>query len=69
MEGDVSALTNCGGFDDVFAKTELSHLGLLPELARAQEVRRDLPTAYPHEPHAECHVWAVWRLEGFEEVA
>ncbi len=60
--GGVSALTNCGGFDGVFAKAELSHLGLLRDLGRAYEVQRGLHTTYPHEPHAECHVWAIWRL-------
>ena len=58
---DVSALTNCGGFDDVFAKAELSPLGLLTDLGRAYEIQRGLPTAYPYEAHAECHVWAIWR--------
>ena len=60
--GDVSALTNCGGFDEVFAKTELSDLGLLRDLGRAYEVQRGLRTAYPYEPHAQCHVWGIWRL-------
>jgi hypothetical protein len=64
VHGDVSALTNCGGFDDVFAKAELSPLGLLPELSRACEVREALRAAYPHERHAECHVWAIWRDAG-----
>ena len=59
---DVSALTNCGGFDEVFAKTELSDLGLLLDLARAYEVQRGLRAAYPSEPHAQCHVWGIWRL-------
>jgi hypothetical protein len=62
VTGDVSALTNCGGFDDVFAKAELSHLGLLTDLERANQVQRDLRKAYPYESHADCHVWALWRL-------
>ena len=61
VHGDVSALTNCGGFDDVFAKAELSPLGLVSELDRAYEIQRDLRTRYPYEPHAECDVWAIWR--------
>ena len=60
--GDVSALTNCGGFDEVFGKAELSDLGLLLDLDRAYEVQRALRTVYPHESHARCHVWGVWRL-------
>jgi hypothetical protein len=61
VQGDVSALTNCGGFDDVFAREELSPLGLLTHLRRANDVRHGLRAAYPNEPHAECHVWAIWR--------
>lgn len=63
VSGDVSALTNCGGFDEVVAKAEISDLGLLRDLGRAYEVQRGLRTKYPDEPHAECHVWAIWRLE------
>jgi hypothetical protein len=59
--GDVSALTNCGGFEDVFGKEEISELGLLRDVVRAYEVQLGLRTAYPNEPHAECHVWAIWR--------
>ena len=60
--GDVSALTNCGGFDQVFAKAEVSDLGLLRDLGRAYEIQRGLRTAYPAEHHAQCQVWAIWRL-------
>jgi hypothetical protein len=60
--GDVSALTNCGGFDEVFAKAEVSDLGLVRDLERAYEIQRGLRTAYPAERHAQCQVWAIWRL-------
>lgn len=63
IHGDVSALTNCGGFDGVFQKSELSDLGLVRTLGRADEIQRRLRMTYPSESHAECHVWAVWRLE------
>ena len=63
IHGDISALSNCGGFEDVFAGSELSEHGLLPELPRAYEVRLGLSTAYPDESHARCDVWAIWRLE------
>jgi hypothetical protein len=62
VRGDVSALTNCGGFDQVFGKEEISELGLLRDLGRAYEVQRGLRSAYPYEHHAECHVWAIWRF-------
>lgn len=61
VHGDVSALTNCGGYPAIFAAAELNAVGLLDELARADAVRRALLDAYPGEPHAACDVWAVWR--------
>ncbi len=56
-----SALTNCGGFPDVFASSELSSCGLLPGLDRAREVQCLLRSRYPEEHHANCHVWAIFR--------
>jgi hypothetical protein len=67
VRGDVSALTNCGGFEDVFAREELSPLGLLTDLRRANDVRHGLRAAYPTESHAECHVWAIWREDLFSK--
>jgi hypothetical protein len=61
IHGDISALTNCGGFDGVFQNAELSELGLLSDLSRARQVQADLRVQYPNEPHAQCHVWAIWR--------
>ena len=61
IHGDVSALTNCGGFKEVFAAGELSARGLLTDLDRAREVQRGLRALSPPQSHAECHVWAVWR--------
>jgi hypothetical protein len=68
VHGDVSALTNCGGFPEVFAGGELNMLGLLSDLSRADDVRRELRSAYPLEPHAACDVWALWRLRSSEAV-
>jgi hypothetical protein len=56
-----SALTNCGGFPLAFANDELTPHGLLPSLERARDVQRALRQHYPSEPHADCHVWAVFR--------
>ena len=61
VHGDISALTNCGGFEGVFLNSELSDLGLLTDLGRALEVQASLRVRYPEEPHAECHLWAIWR--------
>jgi hypothetical protein len=57
----VSALTNCGGFPRAFAETELSARGLLGSLTRAREVQQKLRVEYSDEPHAHCHVWAIFR--------
>jgi hypothetical protein len=56
----ISALTNCGGFPEVFKNFELSSKGLLTSWPRALEVQSELRRKYP-EDHAECHVWAILR--------
>jgi len=61
VEGGVSALTNCGGFPDVFRNNELSPKGLLNSRARAIEVQEKLRQLHPDEHHADCHVWAIAR--------
>jgi hypothetical protein len=61
VEGGASALTNCGGFPDVFANSELSPKGLLTSHARAIEVQAGLRAKHPEEHHADCHVWAISR--------
>jgi hypothetical protein len=61
VQGSASALTNCGGFPDVFDNAELSSAGLLTSLDRAREVQARLRARYPLEPHADCHVWAIFR--------
>jgi hypothetical protein len=61
-ECSVSALTNCGGFPDVFANSELSTFGLLPNFERAAEVQKMLHAQHPEEHHANCHAWALFRL-------
>lgn len=58
-----SALVNCGGFPDIFSNGELSEVGLIPNLSRAKEIERLLREKYPEERHADCNIWALWRLE------
>lgn len=60
----MSALTNCGGFDRAFLGSELSPQGLLTDLARAYEIGCALRANYPTEDHADCVVWAIWRMRG-----
>ena len=33
------------------------------ELRQAKEVQKRLLQHYPEEPHADCALWAIWRLE------
>lgn len=60
----VSALTNCGGFPDVFSNAELSANGLIRTFDRAVEIQRDLKRIHPEEHHADCNIWAVFKWEG-----
>ena len=60
----ISALTNCGsGFPLVLVDTEITACGLIGTFERAKEIQRDLPRAYPHEPHANCSLWAIFRAK------
>ena len=61
VEGSASALSNCGGFPEVSAPSELSSHGLLITHIRASEVQADLRTLYPNDHHANCHIWAIFR--------
>jgi len=61
VQASASALTNCGGFPDVFENSELSPKGLLTSCSRALEVQSALRRKHPDEPHADCHVWAILR--------
>lgn len=63
IEGSTSALTNCGGFPDVFSNSELSEKGLLRSHERARDVQAKLRSQNPHEPHANCHLWAIFRSD------
>lgn len=59
--GGASALTNCGGFPKAFSNEELTDKGLLAARNRAFAVRDALRLFYAEEPHADCHVWAIFR--------
>jgi hypothetical protein len=61
VHAGASALTNCGGFPDVFDNRELSFKGLLTSHARASEVQSELRAKHPGEHHANCHRWAIFR--------
>lgn len=61
VESSVSALTNCGGFPRAFSNDELSEKGLLRSRERGRQVQADMRVEYPHDPHANCHLWAIFR--------
>lgn len=63
VEGFNSALSNCGGFPDVFSNQELNNYGLLSSHERAIEVQSALLKLHPDEPHANCHAWAIFRKD------
>ena len=58
----ISALTNCGGFPEAFSNEELNSHGLISQFERASEVKRLLIEKYPEEAHADCEMYAIWRL-------
>ena len=58
----ISALVNCGGFPDAFSNDELNTFGLISQFDRAYEVKQLLAEKYPKEAHAQCELYAIWRL-------
>ncbi len=65
----ISALTNCGGFPDVFRNDELNRFGLIDSFDRARQVRSALAERHPEEAHAQCEMYAIWRLRESEQDA
>lgn len=61
----ISALTNCGGFPDAFSNDDLNPFGLITEFTRAVEVQRLLKEKYPDDDHADCELYAIWRLKEY----
>jgi hypothetical protein len=58
----ISALTNCGGFDKTFSSSDLSRYGLIEDFSKAKAVQLRLEENYPDESHANCTLWAIWRM-------
>lgn len=57
----ISALTNCGGFDETFLPTELNQFGLIEDYSKAYEIKSKLLENNPEEEHANTNVIAIWR--------
>jgi hypothetical protein len=63
VHGDISALTNCGGFDNTFLPRDLNEYGLISTYKKAYTIKEGLIKNNPDEPHATCYVWAIWRIK------
>ena len=57
----ISALTNCGGFDETFLPQDLNNKGLIDDFAKAFDIKKRLLENNPEEHHADTNVIAVWR--------
>ncbi len=58
---DISALTNCGGFDESFTSSDINEKGLIFDFTRAYDIRKSLLENNPLEHHADTNVIAIWR--------
>ena len=61
----ISALTNCGGFDETFSPSEVNTNGLIDDYERAYDIKEKLLINNPDEHHADTNVIAVWRHRTF----
>jgi hypothetical protein len=57
----ISALTNCGGFDETFLPSEMNSKGLIDDFEKAYYIKEKLLINNPEEHHADTNVIAVWR--------
>ncbi len=60
-DGNISALTNCGGFDESFLPSDLNEFGLISDWTLAKKIQADLIEHNPEEHHADCYLYEVWR--------
>jgi hypothetical protein len=58
---NISALTNCGGFDETFLPNDLNEKGLISDFSKAYDIKKRLLENNPDEDHADTNVIAVWR--------
>ncbi len=57
----VSALTNCGGFNETFLPSDLNNKGLIDDYTKAYDIKKRLLENNPEEHHADTNVIAIWR--------
>lgn len=60
-EGNISALTNCGGFDETFSPTDLNQYGLVSNFEKVKIIQTELPKNNPESHHADCYLYEIWR--------
>jgi len=58
---EVSALTNCGGFEESFSPEDLNAFGLINTFDDAYKIANCLYKNHPDEHHTETNVIAIWR--------
>jgi hypothetical protein len=58
----MSAINNCGGFEEAFQTSDISEVGLFSTYDFAREVQKRLRQFYPSEIHADCELWAIWKM-------
>lgn len=61
QEFSISALSNCGGFDETFTGADLNEKGLISQFEKAYDIKKRLRENNPGEDHANTNVIAVWR--------
>jgi hypothetical protein len=61
IRGDISALSNCGGFEESFLSKDLNHLGLITDYQKARKIQTSLRKHTPNEEHADCYLYEIWR--------
>jgi hypothetical protein len=60
-EGEISALANCEGFEDTVDPKEQNKYGLISDYEKAIAIQIALSKNHPHEHHAECDLYEIWR--------
>jgi hypothetical protein len=60
--GGMSAINNCGGFEQAFQPSDVSEVGLFSSYSFAREVQQRLRQHYAGESHTDCELWAIWKM-------
>lgn len=58
---NISAITNCNGFEATIDYANLNDYGLISDYEVAKLTREKLEEKFPDECHACCEIYALWR--------